>query len=113
LSYRNLEVSQVPLLFPVRVIVAAGTTRTISFVDEFVGVATSLNFQNEDGANAATFRYGGEALPSMNLPASSFRTIDNTQVKLCQVVAGAAGDTIVEAQCIPYKRPQLEEVKAL
>jgi hypothetical protein len=113
LSYRNLEVSQVPLLFPVRVIVAAGTTRTISFPDEFLGVATSLNFQNQDGANAATFRYGGEALPSMNLPASSFRTVDGTQVKLAQVVAGAAGNTIVEAQCIPIKRSAIEEVKAL
>ena len=113
MSYRNLEVSQVPLLFPVRVIVAAGTTRTISFPDEFLGVATSLNFQNQDGANAATFRYGGEALPVMNLPASSFRTVDGTQVKLVEVVAGAAGNTIVEAQCIPIKRSAIEEVKAL
>ena len=105
----NYDVSNVPLLFPIRVDIPAATTRTISFPDEFLGIATSVNVANEDSANAATFRYGGEALPAMNLPASAFRSVDNTQIKLLQVVTGAAGRTVVEAQCIPIKREPIRE----
>ena len=104
----NITSSEVPLLFPIRVTVPAGTTRTISFPDEFLGIAVNINIQNEDAANAATFRYGGESLPSMNLPASNFRTVSDTRVKLLQVVAGAGGVCVVEAQVIPIKRDEIE-----
>ena len=104
LALVNITSSEVPILFPIRVSIPAGTTQVISFPDEFLGVAVSINIQNEDSANAATFRYGGEALPSMNIPASSFRTVDQTRVKLLQVVTGALGVCIVEAQLIPIER---------
>lgn len=105
--FQKPTVSNVPLLFPIRVIIPAGTTRVISFPDEFLGVAISIAVNNEDSANAATFRYGGEALPALNLPASSFRTVDNTEVKLLEVIAGAAGQCIVEAQVLPIKRAEI------
>jgi hypothetical protein len=105
----NITSSEVPILFPIRVLIPANTTRVISFPDEFLGVATSINVQNEDSANAATFRYGGEALPSMNIPASSFRTVDNAKVKLLQIITGAAGVCIVEAQLIPIERQEIIE----
>ena len=104
----NITSSQVPILFPIRISIPANTTRIISFPDEFLGIAAAINIQNEDSANAATFRYGGEALPSMNIPASSFRTVDNTRVKLLRVITGALGVCIVEAQLIPIERKIME-----
>lgn len=106
--FQKQTVSNIPLLFPIRIRVNAGVTRTISFPDEFLGIATSIAINNEDAANAATYRYGGEALESMNLPASNFRTIDGAQVKLLEVVAGAAGPVIVEAQLVPVDRAEIE-----
>ena len=109
----HISKSEVPILFPIRVSIPAATTRIISFPDEFLGVAVSINIQNQDGANAATFRYGGEALPSMNIPSSSFRTVDGTKVKRLQVVTGAAGVCIVEAQVIPITREVIKtEIEA-
>jgi hypothetical protein len=104
LTLVNITSSEVPILFPIRLSIPAATTRVISFPDEFLGIAVSINVQNEDGANPATFRYGGEALPSMNIPASSFRTVTDTRVKLLQIITGAAGVCIVEAQLIPITR---------
>ena len=91
-------VSQIPLLFPITVQVAAGATRVISFPDEFLGYAVSLLVQNEDGANAATIRIGGASQAALNVPASAFRTWDNVDIKLIEIVAGAGGVTIVQAQ---------------
>lgn len=109
LALVNITSSEVPILFPIRVTIPANTTRVISFPDEFLGIAVNINVQNQDAANAATFRYGGEALPSMNIPASAFRTVTDTRVKLLQVVTGAAGACIVEAQLIPIEREVVVE----
>ena len=104
----NITSAEIPLLFPIRISIPPATTRVISFPDEFLGIAVSINIQNEDSANAATFRYGGEALPSMNIPASSFRTVDITRVKLLQVITGALGVCIVEAQLVPITREVIQ-----
>ncbi len=106
--FQKNTVSNIPLLFPIRIRVPPATTRIISFPDEFLGVAASIAINNEDAANAATYRYGGEALESMNLPASNFRTIDGASVKLLEIVTGAAGPVIVEAQLIPINRAEIE-----
>ena len=59
MTFTPPTVSDVPLLFPIRIVVPAATTRVISFPDEFLAVAVNLRIDNEDAANAATYRYGG------------------------------------------------------
>jgi len=106
-------VSDVPLLFPISVVVATGTTRVISFPDEFLGVAVNLKITNNDGANAATYRIGQDAMNNRNLPASNFDTISNANVKYVSVTAGAAGTVLVEAQAYEIERTELAGVVAV
>ena len=91
-------ISNIQLSPPVRVEVPAGTTRIISFPNEFFGVAHAIQIINNDGANAITYRYGGTSMPLQSIPASSIRAIDGTTVKLLEINAGAGGTTSVEAQ---------------
>ena len=91
-------VSNIQLSPPVRVEVAIGTTRIISFPNEFFGVAHAIQIINNDGANAITYRYGGSSMPLQSIPASSIRAIDGATVKLLEINAGAGGTTSVEAQ---------------
>ena len=113
MTFTPPTVSDVPLLFPIRIVVPAATTRVISFPDEFLAVAVNLRIDNEDAANAATYRYGGDALSSKNLAASSFDTISNTNVKLLQIVSGAAGQTVVEVQAYPIERTEVAGIVAV
>lgn len=96
--------SQVPLLEPVMVIIPAGATRTISFIDEFLGMATSLLISNLDAANIATYRIGGEAMPTLTLSTGAFRAIDDTKISIITITAGAAGAVQLEAQVQPVVR---------
>lgn len=98
MSFPSETKNQVPLLEPVMVIVPAGTTRTISFPDEFLGVCISILISNLDAANVATYQIGGAAQPTLTLATQAFRTIDDTKIKLLTVTAGAAGAVQVEAQ---------------
>lgn len=90
--------SNVPLLFPITVAVPAGTTRVISFPNEFLGVAVSIFIQNESGLGAATYQIGGQTQAAIQVPATSFRAIDDTQIKLISITADAGGQVIVQAQ---------------
>lgn len=107
MAFQKFDVSNIPLLFPIRVIVPAGATRVISFPNEFLGRAVSMLIQNNDAANNASYQYGGDALPFQNLAASTFRTIDNTIVNRLAVVAGAGGTVLVEAQLIPIEKNEI------
>lgn len=112
MTFTPPTVSDVPLLFPISVVIPAGTTRIIDFPTEFLGVAVNLNFTNNDAANAATYRVGYDAMNDRNLPASNFRTISNTNVKQISVTAGAAGTVLVEAQAYPIEREEIAGVVA-
>lgn len=112
MAFQKFNVSNIPLLFPIRVVVPAGATRIISFPQEFLGRAVAILIQNNDAANAASYQYGGDALPFQNLAASTFRTIDNALVERLAIVAGAAGTVLVEAQVLPIKREDIPEVVA-
>lgn len=90
--------SQVPLLEPVTVIVPAGTTRTISFINEYLGRATSILISNLDATNVATYQIGGATQPTLTLSTGAFRAIDDTMISLITITAGAAGAVQVEAQ---------------
>ena len=95
-----------PLLYPVRVICAAGVTTGISFPDQFLGRAISLKISNNDAANAASYDYNLNG-QFQNLAASNFATIDNTIVNYLTITAGAAGTTLVEAQVLPASRAEV------
>ena len=102
----QLNSGNTPLLYPVRVICAAGVTTGISFPDQFLGRAISLKITNNDAANATAYDYNLNG-QFQNLAASSFATVDNTIVNYLTITAGAAGTTLVEAQVIPATRDQI------
>ncbi len=95
--------SQIPILAPITVIVAAGTTRVISFSNEFLGKAVSILISNLDAANIATYQIGGQSMPTLTLSTGAFRSIDNTKIDLISITAGAAAAVQVEAQVQLFK----------
>jgi hypothetical protein len=107
-SVNNFQVNSgnTPLLYPIRVVCAAGVTTGISFPDQFLGRAISLKISNNDSANASSYDYNLNGT-FQNLAASNFATVDNTIVNYLTVIAGAAGTTLVEAQVIPATRDQI------
>ena len=96
----NINSGNSPLLYPVRVICAAGATTGISFPDQFLGRAISLKISNNDSANAASYDYNLNGQPQ-NLAASNFSTLDNTVVNYLTITEGPAGTVLVEA-CLLY-----------
>jgi hypothetical protein len=108
-SGKQLSVSELPLLYPIRVLCPANVQTDISFPDQFLGRAINLKITNNDGTNAATYDYNLNKLFA-NLPASSFSTVDNAVVNYLTIIAGAAGSVLVEAQVlpIPKQEPQIE-----
>jgi hypothetical protein len=109
LSNQQPNISTLPLLYPVRVICAAGATTGISFPDQFMGRAVSLKISNNDSANAASYDYNLNG-QFQNLAASNFATIDGTVVNYLTIITGAAGTVLVEAQVLPAERnaPEIE-----
>ncbi len=107
--FQNITVSNLPILFPIRQILtsvtAAGERQTVSFPDQFMGYAVALKITNQSGANAATYSYNLNPQFS-NLAASTFDTIDGTQIQYLTVNTPAAiGDSVlVEAQILPIPR---------
>jgi hypothetical protein len=102
----QLNSGNVPLLYPVRVICAAGATTGISFPDQFLGRAISLKITNNDGANACFYDYNLNG-QFQSLAASSFDTIDNTVVNYLTIQSGVAGTVLVEAQVLPASRTEI------
>lgn len=102
----QLNSGNTPLLYPVRVVCAAGATTAISFPDQFLGRAINLKITNNDGANAASYDYNLNATFA-NLAASTFATLDNAVVNYLTVIAGAAGTVLVEAQVLPASRTEI------
>lgn len=108
-----MKANDLPLIPPVRVEVAAGTTRVISFPNEFFGSAVAIRIKNNDAANAATFRTGGDSQPLVNVAPSQAENVDDTIINLLEVTAGAAGTVTVSAQVLldpRAKEPKPEQV---
>jgi hypothetical protein len=102
-------VSNVPLLYPIRVVCAAGVQTNISFPDQFLGRAIAIKISNNDAANSASYDYNLNRIFA-NLAASSFDVVDGAVVNYLTVIAGAAGTVLVEAQVLPIERtaPEIE-----
>ena len=113
-SQQNISqptVSNVPLLYPIRVVCPAGATTNISFPDQFLGRAIAIKISNNDGVNAASYDYNLNRIFA-NLAASTFDVVDGAVVNYLTVIAGAAGTVLVEAQVLPIERtsPEIEVV---
>jgi hypothetical protein len=94
----NETKSQIPVLSPIMVIVPQGTTKIISFPNEYLGKAVSLLISNLDATNVSTYQIGGQSMPTLSLSSGAFRSIDDTNISLISVTAGSAGATQIEAQ---------------
>ena len=90
--------SNVPILAPISVIVAAATSRTISFPNEFFGELVSFLLTNLDAAAVATYRINGLTQPLLTLGADSFRGIDDTKIRLLEINAAAGGAAQLQGQ---------------
>jgi len=108
-SSKQVTVSNIPLLYPIRVLCPAGVQTNISFPDQFLGRAIALKITNNDAANAATYDYNLNRVFA-NLAASSFDTVDSAVVNYMTINAGAAGTVLIEAQVLPLQKsePQIE-----
>lgn len=82
---------------PISVVIPAGTTRTISFPQEFFGFGTSIIITNLDAANNATYQINGETQPVLTLAPDAFRTLNSVKLSLITVTAGAAGAVQIQA----------------
>jgi len=90
------------LSYPVIFTAAAGATSTIDTATQFNGIARSVQFVNQDGANAATARVNGVTSPAFNVPASGAIGFSDQWINQIQVTAGAAGDVIIMFEIVPF-----------
>ena len=101
------NVSNLPLLSPVTVVVPAAPTQTISFPDNFQGRAVAVKLSNNDGANNASYFWNLNAGQVNILRSSSFDTIDGTSVDYLTLTTGAAGNVVVQAQVLPIRQEEV------
>tara|TARA_R110000803_G_scaffold141121_1_gene207608 strand:- start:114 stop:467 length:354 start_codon:yes stop_codon:yes gene_type:complete len=111
-SYNRLTqptISNVPLLYPIRIVCPAGVTTGVSFPDQFLGRAIAVKITNNDATNAASYDYNLNSVFA-NLSASSFDTLDGAVVNYMTVNAGALGSVLIEAQVLPLikSEPDIE-----
>jgi len=100
-------ISDIPLLYPIRILCPAAATTNISFPDQFLGRAIALKITNNDGANAASYDYNLNKVFA-NLAASSFDTVDSAVVNYMTIITGAGGSVLVEAQILPLIKTEPE-----
>jgi len=72
--------------FPILITVPAaapGNLRIITFPTEFNAIAISLQIENQDGTNAASYRVNSSTDPLVNLPSSTFRSFFFYEYYIC------------------------------
>jgi hypothetical protein len=99
--------------FPIFITIPAGQLRRVNFPTEFNAIAISLQIENQDGTNQASYRLNSSTIPLINLPASQFRGFSNMNIVSCEVQAGAAGVTILSGQMTALPKPTLPEFGSL
>ena len=85
----------------IKVVVPAGTTRTISFPDEFFGTAKDIRLTNLDGAANGTFRIGGQSQPTLTLLPAALLPFGGLGIKLITLGAAIGGALQMEATIEP------------
>ena len=96
--------------FPILITIpqaAPGNLRVITFPTEFNAIAISLQIENQDATNAASYRLNSSTDPLVNLPSSNFRSFSNMNIVSCTIQPGAAGPTIISGQmaAMPKSKP--------
>ena len=96
--------------FPILITVPAaapGNLRIITFPTEFNAIAISLQIENQDATNAASYRLNSSIGTMVNLPSSNFRSFSNMNIVSVTVQPGAAGPTIISGQmaAMPKSKP--------
>ena len=85
--------------FPTVDNVATGATTTISYPNQYKGVALSVAIINQDGTNACTISVNGST--SFALSAGGSFSINDQNIVSVKITAGAAGGCSVVAQVAP------------
>jgi len=94
--------------FPIFITVLAGATvRTVTFPTEFNAIAISLQIENQDATNAASYRLNSSTGPMINLPSSNFRSFSNMNIVSVTVLPGAAGPVIISGQMAAMPKSKL------
>jgi hypothetical protein len=96
--------------FPIFITIPANTTRVVTFPTEFNAVAISLQIENQDGTNAASYRINSSTNPLINLPASNFRSFSDMNIVSVTVTTGAAGVCVISGQMAALPKPIMGEV---
>ena len=96
--------------FPIFITIPQATTRTVTFPTEFNAIAIALQIENQDGANAASYRINSSTNPMINLPASNFRSFSDMNIVSVTVTTGAAGVCIISGQMAALPKPIMGEV---
>jgi hypothetical protein len=96
--------------FPIFITIPANTTRIVTFPTEFNAIAISLQIENQDAANAASYRINSSTNPMINLPASNFRSFSDMNIVSVTVTTGAAGVCIISGQMAALPKPIMGEV---
>lgn len=94
--------------FPIFITVPAsapGVLRVVTFPTEFCAMAISIQIENQDGTNAASYRINSDIQPMVNLPASNFRSLNNMNIVSVTIDSGAAGPTIITGQMAALPKP--------
>ena len=102
----STELESFPVLISIPA-AAPGVLRIITFPTEFNAIAISLQIENQDSANAASYRLNSSVGPMINLPSSNFRSFSNMNIVSVTVQPGAAGPTIISGQmaAMPKSKP--------
>jgi len=96
--------------FPIFITIPANTTRIVTFPTEFNAVAIALQIENQDAANAASYRINSSTNTMINLPASNFRSFADMNIVSVTVTTGAAGVCIISGQMAALPKPIMGEV---
>jgi len=94
--------------FPIFITILAGAVqRTVTFPTEFNAVAISLQIENQDATNTASYRLNSSTGPMINLPTSNFRSFSNMNIVSVTILPGALGPVIISGQmsAMPKSRP--------
>lgn len=94
--------------FPIFITVPAsapGVLRVVTFPTEFNAIAISIQMENQDSANSASYRINSDIQTMVNLPASNFRSLNNMNIVSVTIDSGAAGPTIITGQMAALPKP--------
>lgn len=86
---------------PITVSIGAGVTRIVNFYGEFRGIASGLQVINRDGVNQITIIVNNDRINSFKIPASSSLGLSDQWIEQIEIVAGAAGVAVLQAQITP------------